>query len=245
LAGVEMGTADMFASSDEDPGCLSAGVGSLRLGDHSAGPIVPKNASGDAKPTDANRNSKDSTAVEYEYGYDVEMKMAWRRKLKAKSRQTEWCTQIRAPEGALDTDPCVAIFIAPDHTYAIPQLCVMDFHALNSGTDVPRATAVARKDVSKAFWTAKHTSDNQQISVVYKPDRDPGLYAIMKRGRQKLQINVTEAVAAEVAKNICIDIAKKYVKAELADTELYDERDRVFAEKGLPICSRKGRSFVF
>ena len=176
------------------------------------------------------------------------MKLAWRRATRAKGRaQLDWCKAIVVPPNAVDTDSCIGVFENPSAQYVIPQLCVLDYHAMNTAAGPARADALgnhaAKPLNSKAFFRARH-EDGKLVSVVFKPDREPGLYAIMKGGRQKLQVNLSDTVTDEMAQGFAITIAKKYVKSELVDTELYTERDRAFTAKGLelPKTSRKARS---
>ena len=131
-------------------------------------------------------------------------------------------------------DPVVAIFDRkPKMTFPIATFTNDDYKRYQSGEPEGRAeNPLGAAGKSKALWRGKHEVNvSEVITVVFKPDRPPGLVAINIKGVQRCQISMN-VVGKEEAVELMTTIAKKYQKGTLVTAELFDERDKMLKAIG-------------
>jgi hypothetical protein len=140
-------------------------------------------------------------------------------------------------------DPVVAIFDRePKMTFPIATFTNDDYKRCQEGQPEGRAeNPLGTAGKSKAFWRGKHEVNSEVISVVFKPDRPPGLVAVNIKGVQRCQVSM-KVLGKEEGVELMTSIAKKYQKGKLVATELFDERDKMLTAMGKETPPRSTRA---
>ena len=186
-------------------------------------------------PPPATKEEAPAVAVVYHYGYDAFARAAWRQDSTKPKSIRELST---AWEDGADKDPLsAAVAVWSDGSKkAIAQITCGDIVAMQSG----RASNTSGE--ATCYWTGQHSVTFHRLQVKLRADRGL-LCSLVEQTSQicstqvKLFAGPQETEEDEGPRNraaqILVTIAEAYAANKIAKDELYQMRDKLYAEKGI------------
>jgi hypothetical protein len=155
---------------------------------------------------------------------------AWRA-LTSDVTRKEFAKELRAPEGASDSDAAEAVFA--DEQVPISDLTVAELRTLE-------AASSAKRPAAGSLWRGTH--GDAELVVMKRRDKSKALLVLFEHTdnskRQLLQMHIEDEANCDRELNVMVSIAEEYGKGAVAQDGLKELRNTKIAEAGISKTSK-------